>query len=56
MTALKYLCTFVGAASCTFVAASQNTPRTTEGWVFLIVGSIGAGAVAAKALLTDTNT
>jgi hypothetical protein len=53
MTALRYICTFVGSAACTFVGASQNTPRTTEGWIFLIVGSIGAGAIAVKALLTD---
>lgn len=54
MTALKYICTFVGSAACTFVGASQNTPQTTAGWVFLTVGSIGAGAFAVVALITDT--
>jgi hypothetical protein len=53
MNSLTYICTFFGTAACTFVGASQNTPRTWEGWLFLIVGSLGSGAIALKALLTD---
>jgi hypothetical protein len=46
-------CTFFGAAACTFVGASQNTPQTWQGWVFLAVGSLGAGAIALKGHLTE---
>ena len=50
---VKSICTFFAAASCTFVGAAQNVPHTTAGWVFLIVGSLGAGAIALKAYLSE---
>jgi hypothetical protein len=53
MKTLTYCCTFFGTAACTFVGASQNTPRTWEGWLFLTIGSLGAGAIALKSLITE---
>jgi hypothetical protein len=51
----KAFCNFFGATAATFVAASQNTPHTVEGWVFLVVGSLGAGTIALKAFLSNPN-
>ena len=51
--AIIAICTFFGTAACTFVGASQNTPKTIEGWIFLTIGSLGAGAIALKSHLSQ---